>query len=87
MEGNKFVVIGVGRYGRQIALKLAKKGAEVYCFDFSEDKIEGLKDEVAITNVDLTTTKSPAVQALFDALHNSLWIIVAVWHKCCCHSR
>ena len=67
MEGNKFVVFGVGRYGRQIALKLAKKGAEVYCFDFSEDKIEGLKDDVALAvTMDCTLKKNLLSQSIED---------------------
>jgi trk system potassium uptake protein TrkA len=67
MEGNKFVVIGVGRYGRQIALKLAKKGAEVYCFDFSEDKIESLKDDVAMAvTMDCTKKKNLMSQSIED---------------------
>ena len=67
MEGHKFAVIGVGRYGYQIALKLAKKGAEVYCFDSSEDKIENLKDDVAMAvSMDCTDKKNLLSQSIED---------------------
>lgn len=67
MDGTKFAVIGVGRYGRQIALKLAKEGGEVYCFDVSEDRIEGLKDEVAMAvTMDCTDKKNLLSQRIED---------------------
>jgi len=67
MEGHKIAVIGVGRYGYQIAIKLAKKGAEVYCFDSSEDKIENLKDDVAMAvSMDCTDLKNLLSQSIED---------------------
>ncbi len=47
MNYSKFAVIGVGRYGTTIAKSLAEKGAQVFAFDPDEEKIEGIKDEVA----------------------------------------
>lgn len=47
MDDTRFAVIGVGRYGYQIAVKLAKRGAEVFCFDTNEERIEQIKDDVA----------------------------------------
>ena len=44
----KFAVIGVGKYGAEIARELAKKGAEVHAFDVSQARTEALKDEVAL---------------------------------------
>jgi len=48
MKADKFAVIGVGRYGYTIASHLAEKGAQVHAFDPNEDKIESIKDEVAL---------------------------------------
>jgi trk system potassium uptake protein len=48
MSIKKFAVIGVGRYGTEIANRLASQGAEVYAFDASEEKIENIKDNVAL---------------------------------------
>ena len=45
--GKKFAVIGVGKYGSNIARSLAKKGAQVFVYDIDEEKIEGIKDDVA----------------------------------------
>jgi len=47
MNYSKFAVIGVGRYGATIARRLAEKGAQVFAFDPDEEKIEGIKDDVA----------------------------------------
>jgi len=59
MVGLKFAVFGVGRYGTAIALKLAGKGAEVHAFDYSEDKIERIKDDVALAvSLDATDKKA-----------------------------
>ena len=44
---SKFAVIGVGRYGATIARRLAERGAQVFAFDPDEEKIEGIKDDVA----------------------------------------
>ncbi|PWH84873.1 potassium channel family protein [Brumimicrobium oceani] len=47
MGFNKFAVIGVGKYGSNIARRLAEKGAQVFAFDNNEEKIENIKDDVA----------------------------------------
>lgn len=44
----KFAVIGVGKYGQEIARELARKGAEVHAFDMEESRIEAIKDDVAL---------------------------------------
>ena len=62
MSAKKFAVIGVGKYGSGIARMLANKGAEVYAFDVSEEKIENIKDEVALA-VSLDTTDKKALIA------------------------
>lgn len=46
MGFNKFAVIGVGKYGSNIARRLAEKGAQVFAFDNNEEKIENIKDDV-----------------------------------------
>lgn len=59
MEDTRFAVIGVGKYGNQIALKLAHKGAEVLCFDVNEENIERIKDDVAYAvTMDCTDKKN-----------------------------
>lgn len=47
MGFNKFAVIGVGKYGSNIARRLSEKGAQVFAFDNNEEKIENIKDDVA----------------------------------------
>jgi trk system potassium uptake protein TrkA len=44
----KFAVIGLGEFGRSAALGLARKGAEVIAVDRSMDRINRVKDEVAL---------------------------------------
>ncbi len=60
MTGRKFAVFGVGKYGSAIARTLAQKGAEVLVFDVSENKIESIKDEVALA-VTLDSTDKKAL--------------------------
>jgi len=42
----QFAVIGLGSFGRKVALTLAKKGAEVLAIDKDKDKVEDIKDKV-----------------------------------------
>ena len=55
-------VIGVGKYGTQIAITLAKKGVEVYAIDNKPEKIEALKDDVAFA-VTMDSTDIKALQS------------------------
>ena len=58
----RIAVIGLGRFGSSVARRLAKKGAEVIAIDISEDKVEGIKDDVAhaiaMDATDIKTLKS-----------------------------
>jgi UDP-N-acetylmuramoylalanine-D-glutamate ligase len=47
-KSSRFAVFGMGRYGKQIALSLASKGAEVFTFDNNTARSEGIKDDVAL---------------------------------------
>ncbi|MCO5267305.1 MAG: TrkA family potassium uptake protein [Brumimicrobium sp.] len=47
MSNNKFAVIGIGRYGANIARRLAERGSQVFAFDINENKIEDIKEDVA----------------------------------------
>jgi trk system potassium uptake protein TrkA len=62
MKHNKFAVIGVGRYGSNIAKRLAEKGAQVFAFDDNLEKIEQIKDQVAFA-VTLDSTDVKALQS------------------------
>ncbi|MDG1147076.1 MAG: TrkA family potassium uptake protein [Crocinitomicaceae bacterium] len=65
MNYSKFAVIGVGRYGSTIARRLAEKGAQVFAFDPSEEKIESIKDEVAFAvTLDATDIRALKSQSL-----------------------
>ena len=67
LQGNKFAVIGVGRYGSNIARRLAQKGAEVFCYDMDEEKIDNVKDEVAYAaTLDSTDDKALISQNISD---------------------
>lgn len=62
MNYSRFAVIGVGRYGHTIAKRLAEKGAQVFAFDPSEEKIEKIKDDVAFA-VTMDATDRRALEA------------------------
>lgn len=61
-KSSRFAVFGIGRYGKQIALSLASKGAEVLTFDTNAHRSEGIKDDVALA-VTLDSTDIRALQA------------------------
>lgn len=61
-KSSRFAVFGIGRYGKQIALSLASKGAEVFTFDSNQQRTEGLRDDVALA-VTLDSTNIRALQA------------------------
>lgn len=64
---HKFLVVGVGKYGSNIARQLAEKGVEVVCFDANEDKIENIKDDVAFAvTLDATDKKALRSQEITD---------------------
>lgn len=75
MKHNKFAVIGVGRYGINIAKRLAEKGAQVFAFDPNEEKIESIKDEVAYA-VTLDATDKKALQS--QKLNDMDAVVVAI---------
>lgn len=47
MQTGKFAVIGIGNFGKSIAINLAKKGAEVMAIDIDYDKVENISEDVA----------------------------------------
>ncbi|MEK6476310.1 TrkA family potassium uptake protein [Catalinimonas sp. 4WD22] len=59
---NRFAVIGLGQFGMSIALTLAGRGAEVIAIDNDIDKVERVKEEVAIA-VALDSTDAKALKA------------------------
>ena len=67
MGKSRFAVFGTGRYGTQIALSLAKRGAEVFTFDAKASKAEDLKDEVSLAvTLDATDKKALLGQSVQD---------------------
>lgn len=47
MKADKFAVIGIGHFGRAIALSLARNGAEVMAIDTNYERIDQISDEVS----------------------------------------
>lgn len=62
MKGKKFAVLGVGKYGNAIAKELSAKGAEVIALDADAEKIEAIKEDVALA-ITLDCTDKKALQA------------------------
>ncbi len=75
MNFSKFAVIGVGRYGSTIARTLARKGAQVYAFDPSEERIDNIKDDVTFS-VALDATDDKALKS--QDLHTMDAVVVAI---------
>ncbi len=64
---NRFGVIGLGRFGTTIAKTLSAKGAEVIAIDNDEEKIEDLREDVALAvKLDATDIKALRSQNVQD---------------------
>lgn len=63
----RIAVIGLGRFGKHLALELAHRGAEVLALDLSLDELDDVKDHVAHTvRLDSTETEPMTAQDLTD---------------------
>ena len=58
----RFAVIGMGRFGRRLAMMLAQAGAEVVAIDRRRDLIEQVRDHVSLA-VALDSTNEDALRA------------------------
>jgi len=58
----RFAVIGLGRFGKKLAVALAMSGAEVIAIDKDRNEIESLRDQVS-TAIRLDSTDEEALKA------------------------
>lgn len=58
----RFAVIGLGRFGKKLAVALAMSGAEVIAIDKERDIVEDIRDQVSLA-VRLDSTDAEAMQA------------------------
>ncbi len=77
MEKSRFAVFGTGRYGPQIALSLAKRGAEVYTFDIKPTHAKRLKEDVALAITLDSTDKIAALRSVLVA--GKLFLSIKKW--------
>jgi trk system potassium uptake protein TrkA len=65
---NKVCVIGLGRFGKVLAERLAADGREVLAIDSSQDEIDAIKDKVALAvradGKDVATLRSLGVDSM-----------------------
>ena len=67
MARSRYAVFCAGRYGTQIALSLAQRGAEVFTFDADPGRAELLKEDVALAvTLDATDKKALMAQHVED---------------------
>ncbi|TET25037.1 MAG: TrkA family potassium uptake protein [Candidatus Cloacimonadota bacterium] len=59
----QFAVIGLGSFGRKIAITLSEKGAEVMAIDKERDKVEDIKDKV-VSAVALDSTSEDELKSI-----------------------
>lgn len=71
----RFAVIGIGRFGSAIAIKLVQKGAEVIVMDSDRDKIDEIKDKVTYSVV-LDATDKNAL--LSQNIHDMDAVVVSI---------
>ena len=58
----RFAIIGLGRFGKRLAMLLADAGAEVIAVDIDRDVVESLRDDVTLA-VRLNSTNSEALRS------------------------
>lgn len=58
----RFAVLGLGRFGRKLAIALAMSGAEVIAVDKNRDEVELIRDQVSLA-VRLDSTDEEALKA------------------------
>ena len=67
MVRQKFAVIGIGQFGRAIAIALTRHGAEVLAIDSDNDRIEAIADDVSLAvSLDATDKKALYSQDVQD---------------------
>ena len=75
MPSGKYAVIGIGDFGRAIAISLAQKGAEVLAIDTSSEAIESISNEVSYA-VTMDATDEKALISLGIAEYDA--VVVAI---------
>ncbi len=58
----RFAVIGLGRFGSRLAINLSQAGAEVIAIDIERERVESLRDKVALA-LRLDATSEEALRA------------------------
>ena len=63
----KYIIIGLGNYGRVLAEELSALGHEIIGADISESRVDSIKDKVATAFViDATDRKSTRLNSSHD---------------------
>lgn len=71
----KYIIVGLGNFGKALAIKLTEMGHEVIGIDHSEDRVEQLKDQITHT-IAMDATQESALKML--PLQDSDAVIVAI---------
>lgn len=74
-KSKQFAVIGLGRFGKSVAITLFKMGHEVLAIDENEERVQGMSDEVTHV-VQADTTDEETLKAL--GIRNFDVVIVAI---------
>lgn len=71
----KYIIVGLGNFGKSLAIKLTEMGHEIIGIDSSEDRVELLKDQITHT-IAMDATSEVALKML--PLRDSDAVIVAI---------
>lgn len=74
-KSKQFAVIGLGRFGKSVAITLSKMGYEVLAIDDNEERVQGFSDEVTHV-VQADTTDEETLKAL--GIRNFDVVVVAI---------
>jgi trk system potassium uptake protein TrkA len=74
-KSKQFAVIGLGRFGKSVAITLSRMGYEVLAIDGNQERVQGLSDEVTHV-VQADTTDEETLKAL--GIRNFDVVVVAI---------
>ncbi len=75
MEAKQFCVIGLGRFGRSVAIALAESGHEVLAIDRNESRVSEIEEQVSQALI-MDSTNDKALKTI--GVQDFDWVIVAI---------
>lgn len=80
----KFLIIGLGNFGKTVAEELTDDGHDVIGVDINEHKVDDIKDKISLAYIMNTTEKSALASLPLDEID---YVVVAIGQSLDCSLR